>query len=163
LARKGELAIDGADINGRVIDFIQGFPRGDRRLELYSSGGDEDYARYFGRLGESIGKRRGDVLMVDANIAAAVHAERLNILTSRWDRKYDLAIATNVLVYFNTDELVLALANMTSMLAPGGWLLHNEVRPEVDAIAADAGLDAVHARTVRVGGLFDAVALYRKR
>lgn len=163
LARRGELAIDCADINGRVIDFIERFPKGERRLELYSGGGDAEYQKYFRGLGAAIGKRNGDALRVDADVARAVRAEKLNILTSRWQRRYDLAIATNVLVYFNPDELALALANVGAMLGPGAWLLHNEVRAEVDPIAAEAGLEAVQARTVRVGSLFDAVAIYRKR
>src|SRR5262249_36631157 len=152
-----------ADINGRVIDFINGFAAGDRKLDLYSSAGDADYAKYYAHLGEAIGKRSGNVLLVDAEIARAVKAEKLNVLTSRWDRRYRVGIATNVLVYFNSDELALALANIAAMLAPGGWLLHNEVRPELDVIAAEARLEAVQARTVRVGALFDAVAIYRKK
>jgi hypothetical protein len=163
LARRGDLTIDCVDINGRVIDFIRRFAEGPRKLELFSTGGDAEYERYFHALGSSIGKRGGDILRADADVARAVHAEKLNILTSRWDRLYDLAIATNVLVYFSADELALAHANIAAMLIPGGWLLHNEVRPEGDTIAADAGLDAVQARTVRVGALFDAVAIYRKK
>src|SRR5262249_19524270 len=163
LARRGEFAIDCADINGRVIDFINHFAMGDRRLELYSSTGDAEYARYYAKLGASTGKRSGDVLRVDADVARAVRAENLNVLTSRWERRYDLVVVTNVLVYFNSDELALALANIATMIAPGGWLLHNEVRPALDAIAAEAELDAVQARTVKVGSSFDAVAIYRKR
>jgi hypothetical protein len=163
LARRRELNIDCADINGRVIDFINRFAAGDRRLELYSSPGDSAYAQYYAKLGTAIGKRTGDVLRVDGDVARAVRAENLNVLTSRFERQYDLVIATNVLVYFNADELALAITNLTAMLGPGGWLLHNEVRPELDAIAAEARLEPVHARTVKIGEWFDAVAIYKKR
>lgn len=162
MAKRIELAIGCGDINDRVVDFIESFPA-TRRLELYSGPGDPAYDRYFRELGRAIGKRSGSTLVVDAEVARSIHAAKLNVLTSRWDGRYDLAIATNVLVYFNSEELALAHANIAAMLRPGGYFLHNEVRPEIDAIAADAGLEALQARTVRITDLFDAFAIYRKR
>jgi chemotaxis methyl-accepting protein methylase len=100
---------------------------------------------------------------VNVDVARAVRAERLNVLTSRWEAQYDLAIATNVLVYFNRRELSLALANISSMIRPGGYFLHNDGRPEIDVLAAASGLEALQARTVRVNTqMFDAFAIYRK-
>jgi hypothetical protein len=168
LAHRGQLAIDCGDINARVLDFIRNFPRGQRRLDLYSERGDAEYNRYFHSLGGAIGRAAGKTLRVDADIARAVRAAPLNILTSRWDSSYDLVIATNVLIYFNSDELALAHANVAAMLPRGGYFLHNELRPELDELAASVSLDPVQARTIRIsegrlGPLFDTFVLYRKR
>lgn len=43
------------------------------------------------------------------------------------DAKYDLLIATNILVYYDTFEQSLALANIAAMLRPGGYLLTNNL------------------------------------
>jgi SAM-dependent methyltransferase len=168
MARRGQFLIDCADINARVIDFLRTFPAGPRTLELYSGGGDAEYRRYFSSLGGAIGTKNGSTIHVDVDVARAIRAGRRNIMTDRWEAAYDLAIATNVLVYFSSDELALAVANIGAMLRPGGWFLHNELRPEVDELAAAAGLEAVQARTVRIAEgrtapLFDSFALYRKR
>jgi hypothetical protein len=181
LAWRGDLEIDCADINTRVIEFINRFPRGPRRLELYSEPGGADYNRYFAALGNSIGRAEAHgppaplpstylakTLRVDAGVAQAVRAAKLNILTGRRAAAYDLIVATNVLLYFHADELSLALANIAAMLPPGGYFLHNEIRAEADELAAAAGLEPVQARTLRLTGgrkapLFDAFAIYRKR
>jgi hypothetical protein len=163
LSKPGQLNIDCADISARVVEFIDRFPFGTRRLELYSGPGDGEYERYFKALGGAAGKRSGGNLEVNVDVARAVRAERLNVLTSRWEAQYDLAIATNVLVYFNRRELSLALANISSMIRPGGYFLHNDGRPEIDVLAAASGLEALQARTVRVNTqMFDAFAIYRK-
>ena len=41
------------------------------------------------------------------------------------DRRYDLVVATNILVYYDAFEQSLALANIAKMLKPGGWFLTN--------------------------------------
>ena len=161
LARRGQLNIDCADINPRVIDFITAFGTGKRRLDLNAGHGDAGFEQYIRELGAAMGKRTGAVLTVDSDVAERVRAGKLNILTSRWEEQYDLAIATNVLVYFNREELTLAVTNIAAMLRPGGYLLHNEVRPELEGVAAPAGLEKVLTRTVRVAKQTDAFAIYR--
>jgi hypothetical protein len=47
------------------------------------------------------------------------------------DRKFDLLIATNVFVYYDTFEQSLALANVQAMLRPGGFLLTNNLLLEL--------------------------------
>lgn len=42
-------------------------------------------------------------------------------------QKFDLLIATNILVYYDTFEQSLAMANIASMLKPGGFLLTNNL------------------------------------
>jgi len=50
---------------------------------------------------------------------------------SQADAKFDLLIATNVLVYYDTFEQSLALRNIQSMLRPGGFLLTNNLLLEL--------------------------------
>ena len=95
-------------------------------------------------------------------------AEELNIITQRLGSKYDLVVATNVLVYFDDNELLLAMANIESMLGAGGYLIHNELRGAIDQDATAVGLAPVQARTVKIGEgtkapLYDAFAIYQKR
>jgi hypothetical protein len=106
---------------------------------------------------------------IDVNprvVETAGCVEQVNILTSHRGRRYDLIVITNVLVYFDTRELALALANLRAMLNPGGVLLHNELRAEVEPLARALDLPVAHARTIRIGGsgerpLYDGVILHR--
>ncbi len=50
------------------------------------------------------------------------------------DRKLDLMIATNVMVYYEPFEQALALQNIAGMLRPGGMLLSNNALPEVKGV-----------------------------
>ena len=45
--------------------------------------------------------------------------------------RFDLIVATNVLVYYDVFEQSLALANLAAMLRPGGVLLSNNVLVEL--------------------------------
>ena len=47
------------------------------------------------------------------------------------ERRFDLIVATNILVYYSVFEQSLALANLASMLRPGGLLLSNNVLVEL--------------------------------
>jgi hypothetical protein len=47
------------------------------------------------------------------------------------DERFDLIIATNILVYYGVFEQSLALANIASMMRPGGILLSNNVLVEL--------------------------------
>jgi hypothetical protein len=47
------------------------------------------------------------------------------------DEKFDLVIATNILVYYDVFEQQLALANLEHMLRPGGFLLTNNAMLEL--------------------------------
>jgi hypothetical protein len=109
-------------------------------------------------------------VLVDPAIARAMTAARFNIIGDRFTdgRQYDLIVITNVLPYFTDAELLMALANIASLLAPGGALVHNEPRPALLSAAAAIGLPAVQARTVLLaspaGGqpLHDTILLNRK-
>jgi hypothetical protein len=179
LADRHRLQIHCVDINDRVIAYLQGFAKRKRRvLILASPARDPEYQEYFAALGKSIGAVAGlppdgayhrKSLDVGEGIARTITAEKLNIVTERYDPSpgYDLVIATNVLVYCKPVELLLALANIRSMLAGGGYLIHNEFRPEMETFTRLLGLESIEARTLRLsaGGsapLVDGFVIHRK-
>jgi hypothetical protein len=92
----------------------------------------------------------------------------LDIVTDRLDAPFDLAIATNILPYFDDEELSLAMANIASMIAADGVFLHNEARPLLGDLAAALDLPLAQSRhatiaTVRgAAPLFDSVFLHQK-
>jgi hypothetical protein len=157
LADPKRLSIDAVDINPRVIGFIENFARETAPvLRLPPSTGDSDYQEYFRNLGRHIGTvaedDHGKVTRVRGELARRIHAGRLNILTERYtpSRGYDLAIATNVLLYFKTQELALALANIHAMMRDGAYLIHNELRPDVETITRALDMPPIQGRTLRV-------------
>ena len=175
-----DLEIDCVDISQRVVEFIKSFSNGQRRLELYSAPGTDDYNHYFQSLGSKIGKLAvgtvagmpGNLLTrsitLEPSVAQAVHASELNITTQRLTATYDIAIATNVLLYFESPDLALALCNTAAMLRTGAYFMHNDLRPETEAAADLVGFEMLQARSVLVAQgsrapLYDTFALNRKR
>lgn len=63
-------------------------------------------------------------------IVRVVHPSALNIVLQRQSlrpgARFDLVIATNILLYYDVFEQSLALANIASMLEPGGLLLSSD-------------------------------------
>lgn len=181
LARRSDLRIDCVDINARVIRYINSFPMSDRLLRLYSEPGVPDYNNYFNALGSAIGsmstRKPGTglppgflqrTLAVDPAVAGAIHATNLNILTERFDSTYDLIVATNILLYFDEKELSLALANISKMLSQGGYFIHNDLRPAVEANTDLLHMPTVQARTVLIAHgqhapLYDSFSICRKQ
>lgn len=165
LAAPGQLTIDCADVNPRVVDHVRAFPDSPRRLLVRYAPGDADWNSYFDQLGRAAGQRDGRFFAVSKPIASQVHSFQMNILTQRVSAagSYDLAVATNVLLYFNDRELGLALANIRHALAASGFFLHNDLRQAVDEWGREFGLPIVHARTVRIDAnreLHDGVVLH---
>jgi SAM-dependent methyltransferase len=77
-----------------------------------------------------------DVRTVAVRPAVALRLEPvdLNIVVQRSDtHRFDLIVATNVFVYYDVLEQVLALSNVRSMLKPGGLLLSNNALLELPA------------------------------
>jgi hypothetical protein len=77
-------------------------------------------------------------------------------------------IATNVLLYFNANELSLALTNIAKMLPAGGYFVHNDLRPVVEADGDVLQMPPVAARTVLIAQgqhapLYDSFSICRKR
>ena len=174
LAVRDQLRMDCIDINGRVVDFFREFRNGsERRLILVRSWDDPEYVSYFEKLGRHVGQETpmsgGKTLRIDRRLAGRITASKGNIITERPDppAQYDLIVATNVFVYFDDTELLLALSNIDAMLAPGGYLIHNELRGAVEEFATALGLAPVQARTLHLAGagshaLFDSFVIHRK-
>lgn len=101
-----------------------------------------DLVAYWQRFGTAIGKAvpaapapaiAGDVrvraVAVRPSIVSAVTPEDVNIILERLplkdDERFDVIVATNILVYYDAFEQSLALANISKMLKPGGFFLTN--------------------------------------
>jgi hypothetical protein len=102
---------------------------------------------------------------VNPRVVKVLGCEQLNVITQRMERKFDLIVVTNVFLYFDDKELALALANIREMLTVGGFLIHNELRPEAERLCRDLQMPVVHARTIEMtgtSGLYDAVVIHRR-
>jgi hypothetical protein len=174
LASRERLRIHCVDINDRVLDFFREFPkRRERTLTLLRRWEDPEYVEYFRNLGRQIGKgsetRGGKSLLLSKEATDWISAEKLNIITERYipPAQYDLVIVSNVFVYFDNKELLLALSNIHSMLAEGAYLVHNELRPEVEEFSRALLFAPLQARTMRLSEgnalpLFDSFVIHRK-
>ena len=143
------VAVDCADVNERVLAMISS-----RKPKFRREAGTEEFIRYQRSLGASA-------------VRAQISPVKLNIVTERLDRKYDLIVATNVLLYFPPAHLALALANIEGMLNPGGYFIHNDTRAESGLDTAELGLTTIQARSIlvaqgRKAPLYDVFGLLRK-
>ena len=179
LADRSRLQIHCVDINDRVLEFFHDFrTRRQPRLTLFANWDDPEYSAYFRNLGRGVGTgqtipdtpKPGKILLLSQDALAYVTAGKLNVITERYDPspQYDLAIATNVFVYFDHRELLLALSNIHSMLANSGYLIHNELRPDMEIYTAALDFAPLRAGTVRISAgatkpLYDAYVIHRKR
>jgi hypothetical protein len=165
------LEIDCADINPRVVQFIEDFARREQpELQIHSTPGEPEHEEYFRNLGRAIGERTNDgQVAVRPAIASRVRARNWNIVTQlpASPRHYDLIVATNVLLYFSRAELLLAVNNVSALLRPGGYFLHNDLRPEMEEFTQPLGMPTVDGRFVRLPStpsrrLYDSFVLHRK-
>ena len=189
LARLDDLEVTAADINPRVVAHLRRSShvaahavaderdRGKgRRLVLQGLSrllrrpGRRSLSRPAAAPGavEEAGGHLHKSVRVSAAAARALRAEPLDIVTERLTGlPFDLVIATNILPYFDDQQLALAASNIAAMLAPGGVFLHNEARPVLGELTAALGLPFVqsrHAVIATVKGapapLFDSVFLH---
>ena len=188
LASEADLRVQSIDVNPRVVRALEAAARAPLALHLFTGireTADQpfqpEYRAYVRALGRAIGEeapapravasdsRYQHSIAVRPSVARALGVEQLNILTERFvgEPKFDVAIATNVLTYFDDPQLALALANITAMLRPGGYLIHNESRAGLVEIASASALSLVHRRTAVLGGpparpLYDTVWVHQK-
>ena len=137
LSEEQFLTIHCFDINERVLHFIEEFKRSAApKLILPSEPGSKAFNEWFDISGRTVGIVSADVyrrtISVRPSMAKKVTGEHLNIVTDRLvpSPSYDLVVVMDVLRYFREKELGLALANIQSMLRPGGYLVHDDARPE---------------------------------
>jgi len=82
---------------------------------------------------------------VRPSVSASLRAEDLNVVVQRLtpfaeERRFDLIVATNVLVYYDRFDQGLALGNIGAMLRPGGMFMTNyQVHPPAP-LEPEAGL-----------------------
>jgi len=188
LASERTLRVHSVDVNPRVVSALQTAARAPLTLHLFTGIAETaeqpfvpDYRAYVRGLGRAVGdltiaprpiasdRHYQHSIAVRPTIARAISAERLNIVTERLvgEPLFDLAVATNLLTYFDDRQLSLALANIAAMLRPGGYLVHNESRPGLIDAAARTGLPLRHSRTAILAGpsampLYDTVWLHQK-
>jgi chemotaxis methyl-accepting protein methylase len=67
----------------------------------------------------------------------------LERLVLKDDDRFDLVVATNVLLYYEPFQQALALRNIGAMLRPGGSLLSNQAMVPIAPFATDVGHEAV--------------------
>ena len=78
-------------------------------------------------------------------IVASITPQDLDIVVQRFaplpdGERFDLIVATNVLVYYGGFEQALALANVSAMLRPGGMFLTNYQVHPAPPLESQAGL-----------------------
>ncbi|MEN3337349.1 MAG: hypothetical protein V7647_1025 [Acidobacteriota bacterium] len=189
LARADDLQVVGADINPRVVEHLVRSRAVPPVLTLVSEIGENDtvrlsaeYRAYFTRLGDAIGTdtrtsaqnsnasgHLGKTVHVGPRAASTLSAAALDVVAEHLDgTPFDLIIATNILPYFDDVQVMLAMGNISRMLAPGGLFLHNEARPALGDITEALGLQFEQSRQVVIATvrgaapLADSVWLHRK-
>ena len=102
-------------------------------LAYWNVAGDR-VGRVAGPVSADVAGARVDVRTISTRAAVVqrIEPQDLNIVVQRSDRhRFDLVVATNVFVYYDVMEQVLALANVRAMLKPGGFLLSNNALLEL--------------------------------
>ncbi len=147
------------DLSPRVNDHIERSRRAAMQGRGYtiqlprdpSRGWKPELVAYWKRFGDQIGSPatpvtvpvslQGTILRavrVRPEFVRGMRALDLNVVLQREeptaDAKFDLLIATNILVYYDTFEQSLALSNIQSMLRPGGFLLTNNLLLELPSL-----------------------------
>lgn len=161
LARRDALQITTLDVSSRVNDHIALARERAQKGEPYTIqmtlnsevSWKPDAAAYWKEWGSRIGtpvapikppagagpvetralKVRPEVVLRVAPRNLNVVVERLELKESR--EKFDLVIATNVLVYYGLFEQGLALQNIGAMLRPGGFFLSNDALVQIPGCA----------------------------
>lgn len=110
-----------------------------------------DALEYWKRAGNQIGNSvavdtppslstvRARGIDVAADIVRRIHPLDASVVSDRLEmadaQRFDLVLASNVLVYYDTFEQTLALSSIAAMLRPGGVLLTNDAVLEIPEIA----------------------------
>jgi hypothetical protein len=154
LAKAGDLRLSTLDVSPRVNLHLQ---RAQRHAEAGGSYAivlprdrNGRWRRQLIAFWQAFGARIGDettapsppdgvevrAVRVLPEVLSSIDVRDLNVVLERLapladDERFDLLIATNVLVYYDVFEQSLALANVASMLRPGGILLSNNVLVEL--------------------------------
>jgi hypothetical protein len=141
-----------------------------------------DLVAFWQHLGEKIGSDVKTISVPPALGNVAVRAVQvrpdvvlsltpvdLNLVLQRVEpadnaERFDLIIATNVLVYYDVFEQSLALANVAKMLRSGGLLLTNNALFELPPIPMEwvGNLDVTYMNLPGIGEMIDRMFWYRR-
>jgi hypothetical protein len=162
------LSIAAFDISPRVLDHLERARQRAAAGEGYvlqlprpRQGWAAPFVAYWQRLGDAVaepapamappasaGPLEVRAMRVKPGFSASVRPVDLNVVYQRLDlppaERFDLVVATNILVYYDTFEQCLALANVARMTAVGGLFLSNSSVLELPGSA----LRSVGYRTV---------------
>ena len=145
-------AITALDISARVLDHLRDARERARQGKAYrwtlvlernnpALAIDPEFAAYWRRAGDRLGTPvpletqdvQARAIDVRPDAVLAIDGVDLNIVFDRTSApdasRFDLVVATNVLVYYEPFEQALAVSNMAGMLRPGGLLLTNQPVP----------------------------------
>ena len=113
------------------------------------------------------GKIAVRAVSVRPDIVLAVTARDLNVVLQRAapGETFDLVVATNVLLYYDVFEQSLALANIASMLRPGGLLLTNTRLVELPGVPMTVVryTDVIYTTLKGVGETGDRIYWYQRQ
>jgi hypothetical protein len=159
LAQPGKLDITAFDISPEVLEHLRRARDRAKEGEKYvvqlprgSWPWTVDAVEYWGSFGSEIGEPVAPLQPPDALVgletrAVAIRPEvilsckpvDLNVVFEQSGRSvsrpFDLIIATNVFLYYDTLEQALALQNISALLEPAGFLLTNDWLPPLPKIA----------------------------
>jgi hypothetical protein len=170
LAQEDRLTMTTLDLNARVNDHLRAAQRRAAGQGSYvvSMPRERDAGWAPALLGfwKSVGANVGDAtramaapdgvdlraVRIRPGVVRSLQVRDLNVVVERLDplpdaERFDLVIATNILVYYDVFEQSLALANIAAMLRPGGLLLSNNVLVELPAtpIRSIGHTDAIYS------------------
>jgi hypothetical protein len=155
LATPDDVRLTTLDLSPRVNLHLQAARRraadGDAYVVVLPRDRDDgwqpDLSAFWRVFGSRIGSETGDVqpppggvdvraVRIRPAVVSSIDVHDVNVVLERLvppadEERFDLIIATNVLVYYDVFEQSLALANIASMLRPGGFLLSNNVLVEL--------------------------------
>ena len=175
LSRPEGLSILAFDISPRVLDHLErarsralGGEGYVLQLPRPREGWAASFVDYWGRFGDAVatpaeaakpplsaGPLAVRAVRVRPEVVAAVQPVDLNVVYQRLDlppsERFDLVVATNILVYYDTFEQCLALANVARMTALGGLFLANNSVLELPG----STLRSVGYKTVVFSGQLD--------
>jgi hypothetical protein len=140
--------------------------------ERWSRGLEEYWNRAGDRVGETVraapaprtaGSVKVRAIRVRPDVVRSVEPLDLNIVLERLEpladeQRFDLVIATNVFVYYDSVEQTLALVNLSRMLRPGALLVSNQAVQPVPPLATMG-----HAAVTFSERQFDYVFWYRRQ
>ena len=185
LARSGDLSVTTFDVSARVNrhlgaardraaaghGYVVHLPLGD--TDRWSPSLVAYWERAGSRIGEvvraaaaprSAGAVKVRAVRVRPDVVLSIRPLDLNVVTERLepaadDERFDLVVATNVFVYYDTFQQALAVTNVGRMLRAGGSLLSNQAVRPVPPMASAVGHEAV----VYSDRQFDHLFWYRRQ